>query len=116
MRQMAARQSAAYRGAENSNLITIVLDIVDEALEPLGETSKRVIFWHLENRYNVSRRDIPHKPEEFLAALREMFGAGAKILEQRMINALREYLRTDEEILDLASALRKLITKFGATA
>ncbi|MDJ0269414.1 MAG: NitrOD5 domain-containing protein [Aigarchaeota archaeon] len=113
---MAARQSAAYKDTENNNLITVVLNIIDEALEPLGETSKRVIFWHLANRYNVSRRDIPYKPEEFLAALREMFGAGAKILEQRMINALREHLRTDEEIIDLASALKKLIARLGATA
>jgi hypothetical protein len=57
-----------------------LLEVVDEALLVLGETVKQAIYWHLENKYNIKKEEIPNKIEEFNKALKNLFGEGGEIL------------------------------------
>lgn len=68
----------------------LLLETVDEGLSSLGDSAKHAIYFHLENTFNISKRDIPYKIEEFADALEKIFGFGAKVLEILIIKRLNE--------------------------
>ncbi len=68
----------------------LLLEAVDEGLSSLCSSSKQTIYFLLKNTFNISRRDIPYKIEEFADALEKIFGLGAKPIEILMIRRLDE--------------------------
>ena len=73
------------------------IEAVDEGLNSLGEGGRQMIFFHLENSYSIKKHDIPKKPETFAAALEEIFGEGALILEKLIAKSLYSKLGLDYE-------------------
>jgi hypothetical protein len=59
----------------------ILLRAIDEALNSLGESVRQSIYFHIENKFSVARNEIPEKLQEFQEGLKEIFGAGAQIIE-----------------------------------
>lgn len=70
----------------------VFLEAVDEGLSSLG-ASKRAIYHHLERGFDISRKDIPYKIEEFASALEEIFGPGTRLLEIQIMRRLYEKVR-----------------------
>lgn len=66
----------------------LLLEAVDEALESLGGSAKEAIYFHLENRFDISRTEIPQSLEGFLEGLDKIFGVGAQFLEILMMKEL----------------------------
>lgn len=66
----------------------LLLEAVDAALSPLGDSSKQAIYFYLEKNFTVKKQDIPNKIEEFTNAIEEIFGYGAKILEVEIMKHL----------------------------
>jgi len=58
-----------------------LLEAVDEGLSSLGDSAKEVIYFYLEKTFNINRREIPYRIEEFTDAIEKFFGAGAKVIE-----------------------------------
>jgi hypothetical protein len=54
-----------------------LVQAVDEALMSFGESVKKIIYFHLNNKYSISREDIPKKPEIFVLAIQSLLGMGA---------------------------------------
>jgi len=67
-----------------------LLGAVDEGLSSLGDSAKHAIYFHLKNTFNINRRDIPFKIEEFADALEKIFGLGAKPIEILIMKRLYE--------------------------
>lgn len=67
---------------------TTMIEAVDAAFAPFGQSSKQVIYFHLEKTFNIKKQEIPYKIEEFTDAIEQIFGAGAKLIEIRIIEAL----------------------------
>jgi hypothetical protein len=65
-----------------------LLETIDEGLSLLGESSKQVVYFHLEKTFKMNRQDIPYKIEEFNDAIESIFGTGAKILQIQMMKCL----------------------------
>jgi hypothetical protein len=59
----------------------ILLEAIDEALSSLGESVKTSIYFHLEETFNIKRREIPLRINDFSNALERIFGIGARHLE-----------------------------------
>ncbi|MBN1357387.1 hypothetical protein JW988_01325 [Candidatus Bathyarchaeota archaeon] len=59
----------------------VLLRAIDEALNSLGESVRQSIYFHIENKFNVARNEIPEKLEQFQGGLKEIFGAGAHVIE-----------------------------------
>ena len=74
----------------NRNFEKLLLEAVDEGLSSLGDSSKHVIYFHLEKTFKIAKRDIPHKIEEFADAIEKIFGPGAKFLEILIMKCLYE--------------------------
>jgi len=68
----------------------VLLEAIDEGLSMLGESSKRAVYFYLEKSFGIRKVDIPSKIEEFVNAIEEIFGCGAKYLEIQIMKRLYE--------------------------
>ncbi|MEM3823647.1 MAG: hypothetical protein QXH87_01810 [Candidatus Bathyarchaeia archaeon] len=59
----------------------LLLEAVDEALASLGESAKQSIYFHLQDKFKLSKDDIPKHVKEFADGLEKIFGVGARFLE-----------------------------------
>jgi hypothetical protein len=85
------RVSTNPKISEQNNRIgfeKLLQEAIDEGFSMLGESAKKAIYFHLEKIYKMNRRDIPVRIEEFINAIEEIFGTGAKILEIQIMKCL----------------------------
>ena len=68
----------------------LLMEAVDDGLSSLGDSAKHAIYFHLEKTFNINRRDIPSKIEEFADAIEKIFGFGAKPIEVLIMRRLYE--------------------------
>ncbi|MCW4019166.1 MAG: PAS domain S-box protein [Candidatus Bathyarchaeota archaeon] len=71
----------------------LLIAVIDEALFSLGESAKTAIYFHLEQKFNIKRQEIPHKIEHFNQALDTIFGSGSKPLELIFTKRLHEKIK-----------------------
>jgi len=76
--------------SRNSLLETTILTAVDDSLCSFGDSFKQVIYFQLENSFHIKKQEIPQRIDEFAAAIEEMFGIGAKLIEMKILKALHE--------------------------
>jgi hypothetical protein len=67
-----------------------LLEAVDEGLSSLGESSKQAIYFHLEERFNVKKKEIPYKIEAFAEGIEKIFGLGANFLKILIMKQLHK--------------------------
>jgi len=68
----------------------LLLEAVDEALASLGGSAKQAIYFHLENKFRITRNEIPLRLEDFANGLEKIFGVGAQFLEILIMKKLYE--------------------------
>jgi hypothetical protein len=68
----------------------LLLEAVDDALSSLGESAKLSIYFHLENRFNIAKNEIPNRLEDFTDGLEKIFGLGANFIEILIMKNLFE--------------------------
>jgi len=56
-------------------------EAVDDALTSLGESAKQAIYFHLENKFKIPKKDIPTHIGDFADGLEKIFGLGARFIE-----------------------------------
>lgn len=61
---------------------------IDDILSALGETNKLAVYRHLKTNYGISKKEIPHKIEDFAKAIEVTFGSAAKIIEIKIMERL----------------------------
>ncbi|MGB9135567.1 MAG: hypothetical protein WCC63_08335, partial [Candidatus Bathyarchaeia archaeon] len=71
-------EESAQQGRKFKKLL---LEAVEESLSTLGETPKQAIYYHLKEAFKIGRQEIPDKIDEFVFAIEDIFGQGAKLLE-----------------------------------
>ncbi len=59
----------------------LLLGSIDQALLSLGKPAMRSIYFHLEEKFEVTRGDIPKDLKRFQTVLERIFGVGARFLE-----------------------------------
>ena len=59
----------------------LLLTSIDNAFFSLGESVKKTIYFHLEEKFNLKRGQIPLRLKKFQEALEQIFGSGARFLE-----------------------------------
>jgi hypothetical protein len=63
------------------NFDQLLLEAIDDGLTAVGEAAKTSIYFHLENRFNIKKQEIPYKLNDFSNALEQIFGLGARHFE-----------------------------------
>ena len=69
---------------------TLLIEAIDEGLSVVGKSPRAAIYYHLENSFDVRKREIPKKVEVFEDAIQKMFGVGADYLEVLIMKRLYE--------------------------
>ena len=78
------------RNPRNNQLETTIMKAVDESLSSFGNSFKQVIYFQLENTFHIKQQEIPKRIDEFAAALEEMFGIGATLIEMKILKELHD--------------------------
>lgn len=68
----------------------LLIEAVDEALTSLGESAKQAIYFHLKNKFKISKEEIPNRVKDFAEGLEKIFGPGARFLEILIMKKLYE--------------------------
>ncbi len=82
----------------------ILLEAVDEGLSSLGESSRQAIYFHLDEKYNIKKLEIPDNIEAFAGAVESIFGLGANFLEIAIMRQLHKKVEQKDK-LQLSSDL-----------
>ena len=72
----------------NHSFEKLLRDAVDEVFSSLGDSAKEAMYLSLAETFNISKRDIPRKIEEFSDAIEKMFGLGGKLIEIQIMKRL----------------------------
>jgi hypothetical protein len=99
--------------SKKDNFGKTVMDVVENVFSSLGEQCKQALYFHLKNRYNIGKKEIPSKIEEFAEALEQILGSGAKLIEIEIMKLLFSKVQTfkyspRQEILVFTDYLEKL--------
>lgn len=68
----------------------LFLEAVDSTFSSLGDSVRQSIYFHLQNKFNITRDDIPCRLEDFEKGLVRIFGEGNRFLEVLIMKNLYE--------------------------
>lgn len=68
----------------------LLLEAIDEALTSLGESVKQSVYYHIERKFKIAKKDIPSHLPEFMNGLKSIFGLGADFIEIIIMRKLYE--------------------------
>jgi hypothetical protein len=71
----------------------ILLESIDEAFSTLGESAKSPIYFYLENKFEISKSDIPDRICDFSKALEQVFGLATQHIEILIMKCLNERVK-----------------------
>ncbi|MEM3597143.1 MAG: hypothetical protein QXJ53_03335 [Candidatus Bathyarchaeia archaeon] len=87
---MASASSRTKLKAKQRDFDSVLLDSIDEALASLGESAKQSIYYHLEEKFRIPRKEIPRRIEDFANGIEKIFGLGAHFIEILIMKRLYE--------------------------
>lgn len=76
--------------ANGKNFETVMANAIDESLGSFESLDKQGVYLHLEKSFKIRKQEIPSKIEEFVEALEQMFGIGARLIEIKIIKMLHK--------------------------
>lgn len=59
----------------------LLIEVIDDSLATLGDSAMQAIYFHLENKFKITKDDIPYRIEDFANGIEKIFGLGARFLE-----------------------------------
>jgi hypothetical protein len=75
----------------------ILIESIDEAFLTLGKNAKDSLYFHLETKFAISKKDIPDRIGDFSEALEQIFGLAAQTLEILIMKLLNEKIKCTYE-------------------
>lgn len=78
---------------QKSSVEETLIEAVDSVFSLLGEPCKHSFYVHLRNSYNMRKREIPQRIDDFAEALEAIFGPGAKLIEIEIMKAFFNKVR-----------------------
>lgn len=76
--------------AKQRDFDSLLMESIDEALTSLGESAKQSIYYHLEDKFKISKEEIPKRIEDFANGIEKIFGLGAHFIEILIMKRLYE--------------------------
>jgi len=70
----------------------IILEAIDEGLSIMGDRSKEIVYFFVEEEYGLKKEDIPKNLQKFHEALYNIFGFGAFVIERSIMRFLEKKL------------------------
>jgi len=77
----------------------LLLGAVDSTLSSLGDSARQSVYFHLEEKFNIARDEIPGRIEDFDRGLERIFGMGTRFLEVLIMKKLYEEMGSKGKVL-----------------
>jgi hypothetical protein len=74
---------------EASDVQNVIIECIDEGLKELGQSVRKVVYFHLQMNFGIKKKDIPFKPKAFSQALHSIFGQGANVIERLIVKRIQ---------------------------
>jgi len=84
----AIRLNSKKADPSKADFESLLLEAVDSAFSMMGDSSKKALYFHLENSFGISRKEIPQNIEVFANMLEQVFGQRALLLEAQIMEIL----------------------------
>jgi len=75
---------------KQKNYENTLIEAIDAAFAQLGPNITKTIYFRMEKTFKIKKQELPHKIQEFTEAIEQIFGAGAKLIEIRIIKELHK--------------------------
>jgi hypothetical protein len=86
---------------QNSKFDDLFLEAIDQSfLILLGTNSKQAFFSFLDEKNELSKKDIPKRIEDFVDGLEKIFGPTAFLIELAIIKALKQRVPSFNYLLE----------------
>ena len=85
--------------------------IEDKIAEYGGEPVKKTVLFYLEHKYSVKPEEILNKPEQFVTALKDIYGPFEKIIEREICNNIAEKYGINyknQGLIEIAKVLKNI--------
>jgi hypothetical protein len=69
-----------------------IIEAVEESFSLFSSTVREAAYLHLERAFKIKKQEIPSRIEDFVDAIEQMFGVGAKLIEIRIIEVLHKHI------------------------
>ncbi len=88
---------------------------VERGLSKLGDSGAFAVVYVMKTEFGLPLEEIPGSPDRFVSVLRNIFGLGAKLLEQNILEEL--YIPEDcgRQINEFAGVLQHDLRSRGET-
>ena len=73
----------------------LFIEVIDESLSTLGEAAKAAVYYHVEQKFGLTKEEIPRNVENFTEALEKIFGIGSKPIEVLFMQRLYLKVKSD---------------------
>ncbi len=93
----------------------VFIDSINQTFTKLGTEIKPLLYSILETHYKLDEKNLPNRTADFVAALRQIFGASAALVEVEIMKNIRQHVplfkySIGNSDLDLLNYLRSLKT------
>ncbi len=78
----------------------LILDSLERGLSTVEGDEKGLVYHHIKENYGIKKEDIPDKPEEFIGAIRKIFGGGSAIIERAIEREMAYVMSSKPEQVD----------------
>ncbi|MEJ5327357.1 MAG: hypothetical protein WHU54_03800 [Candidatus Bathyarchaeia archaeon] len=75
---------------KQKNYENTLIEAIDAAFAQLGPNITKTIYFRMEKTFKIKKQELPHKIQEFTEAIEQIFGAGAELIEIRIIEELHK--------------------------
>lgn len=103
---MSEEETVDFKSSELRRLIVdsverrLILDSVERGLSIVEGDAKGLVYHRIKENFGITKEDIPDKPEEFIGAIRKIFGRGSVIIERAIEQEMTEVMNSKPKQLD----------------
>jgi hypothetical protein len=72
-------------------------EAINEALTAVGDSSRKILLFHVQKNYQLQPSDISSRPEVFVFALKQVLGPGGDLIGSLIVRLLCKKLCLDYE-------------------
>ncbi|MCW4030505.1 MAG: hypothetical protein NWE92_12770 [Candidatus Bathyarchaeota archaeon] len=72
------------------NFDEVLGEAIEQALMLMGESVKKILYYHIQTKYLLKPEDISKNPELFVLALRSLLGSGSAYIESLILKKMCE--------------------------
>ena len=73
----------------------VLSEAIEQALTVMGESVKKIVYYHIQTKYLLKPEDISKNPDLFVLAIESLLGKGSACIEELILIKICEAYKLD---------------------